>query len=98
VERTLNENKEIEGDKFQCTCGNIEFQQDCYMKSIEKVHIVKRVSTDMLIVSIDMIPPGDEEVEYNNSFSCPKCGAEYYISKKDGTDIICKESEGNQNG
>lgn len=86
MERSMSEN--IEGETFACTkCGNTEFEQECYTKSIEIVNIKKK-DNEMIIISKDMLEINAEEIEYNNEFVCPKCKNVYVIGKNKDVDVI----------
>lgn len=95
MERTLNENK-IDGSIFACKCGNTEFDQECFVKSVEIVVISKK-DEHITIISKDMKEVAEEDIEYNNNFMCPKCGAVYEIISKDGTDMILDTNVGEDN-
>lgn len=92
MERTLDNRKENEGNKFQCECGSTDFIQETYVKAQEKVNIIKR-NNDIMILSLDMMKPEDEDIEYNNTFACQGCGKEYYIATVNGADVIHKDFE-----
>jgi transcription elongation factor Elf1 len=95
MERTLVEN--TQGEIFSCTnCGNTEFEQDCYVKSTEIVNIKRQLGV-LTIVSKTMYEISEDQIEYNNSFTCPKCNTQYEIITRDGVDTIYNVTEDQQN-
>jgi transcription elongation factor Elf1 len=81
-------NEEIQGDKFQCRCGNTEFEQDCFVKTTEQIDIVMVKEDTIIVVSKNMKDLNTEDFEYTSEFTCPKCNKIYEITKRDGKDFI----------
>lgn len=72
---------------FACKCGNTEFEQECFVKTIEIINI-RRISDAMKIISKDMHEVDEKDIEYHNEFNCPKCGEKYSIKQIKGVDTI----------
>lgn len=88
---------EIEGERFSCSkCGNINFNQDCYIKASEIVNIVRK-DKKMTIVTIGLNDIKEEQIEYDNSFKCPKCNTLYEINKVENEDLIYDVGECDEN-
>jgi hypothetical protein len=92
MERSTND--ELKGDKFVCSCGNTNFEQECYVKSIEIVNVIKDENEKLTIVSKEMQEVLAENIEYTNEVRCPKCQAHYTVGRQDGKDIICQTGVG----
>jgi acetone carboxylase gamma subunit len=80
---------EVLGDKFQCQCGNTEFEQDCYAKIVEKIDVID-MNGEMILVSKTMKPLEADDIEHTSEFTCPKCNSSYEVTKRDGKDAIVK--------
>lgn len=95
MERSL-EDTEISGLIFACSCGNTEFEQECFVKSCEIINIVDNNSV-IKIVSKNMKDILEDDIEYNNNFKCPTCGTEYEVINKDGKSVVVKLTVGEDN-
>lgn len=89
MERTLNDEQEIQGMVFACpVCKNTAFHQQCFARITEIVNIKKKDNGQLIIISRSLEDTEQDDIEYNNEFQCPKCSTIFEIINKDGVDTI----------
>lgn len=89
MERTINDEEEIQGLLFSCpVCANTAFHQECFVKIVEIVNIKKKSTGEMIIISRSLEDTSMDDIEYNNEFQCPKCQTIFEVVRKDGVDAI----------